>query len=62
LNLFIIHAFGDTFSPQIIGYISDRSNLRLGLGATLVSLLVSCVILLAGVRFAPVLEETPATS
>jgi len=29
LNLFCIHCFGDTFSPTIIGAISDRSNLRL---------------------------------
>ena len=58
LNLFIIHAFGDTFSPQIIGAISDRTNLRIGLGATLISLVVSCVILRAGARFAPPLEES----
>jgi len=57
LNLFIIHAFGDTFSPQIIGAISDRTNLRLGLGATLLFLVISCVILRAGARFAPKLDE-----
>jgi MFS transporter, Spinster family, sphingosine-1-phosphate transporter len=57
VNLFCIHAFGDTFSPQIIGAISDRSNLSLGLGATLVFLVISCGILLLGARFAPVLEE-----
>jgi MFS transporter, Spinster family, sphingosine-1-phosphate transporter len=60
LNLFIIHCFGDTFSPQIIGAISDRSNLRFGLGATLVALVVSCCILWAGARVAPLLDETPA--
>ncbi|MFZ1014216.1 MAG: MFS transporter [Terracidiphilus sp.] len=57
LNLFIIHCFGDTFSPQIIGYVSDRTNLRIGLGATLVFLVFSCVILLAGARVAPLLDE-----
>jgi MFS transporter, Spinster family, sphingosine-1-phosphate transporter len=58
VNLFIIHAFGDTFSPTIIGYLSDRSHsLRFGLGATLLALVVSCIILLAGVRVAPPLEE-----
>ena len=57
LNLFIIHAFGDTFSPQIIGAISDRTNLRLGLGATLITLVISCIILRAGARHAPPLEE-----
>ena len=59
INLFCIHAFGDTFSPQIIGAISDRThNLRLGLGATLVSLIVSCTILWVGSRYAPVLDDS----
>jgi hypothetical protein len=58
LNLFCIHAFGDTFSPQIIGAISDRSNLRIGLGATLIFLVISALILRMGARFAPPLEET----
>ena len=39
-NLFCIHCFGDTFSPQIIGAISDRSSLSIGLGATLVTLAI----------------------
>jgi predicted MFS family arabinose efflux permease len=57
-NLFIIHCFGDTFSPQIIGAISDRAHsLRLALGATLIALVVSSIILRAGSRFAPPLEE-----
>jgi MFS family permease len=60
VNLFCIHFFGDTFSPQIIGKIADHSTLRIGLGATLVSLVLSCAILLFGSRFAPRLEE-PAT-
>ncbi len=58
INLFCIHFFGDTFSPQIIGAISDRSNLSIGLGATLVFLLISCTILFSGARFAPVLEKS----
>jgi hypothetical protein len=57
INLFCIHFFGDTFSPQIIGAISDRSNLSIGLGATLVFLVVSLTILFTGARHAPVLEE-----
>lgn len=56
VNLFCIHFFGDTFSPQIIGAVSDRTNLRLALGLTLVSLVVSAIILRAGARFAPPLE------
>jgi hypothetical protein len=56
MNLFCIHFFGDTFSPQIIGAISDRSSLRIGLGATLIFLVISCAILLLGSRFAPPLS------
>lgn len=58
INLFCIHFFGDTFSPQIIGAISDHSNLSIGLGATLVFLVISCAILLAGARFAPSLSNS----
>ena len=57
-NLFFIHFFGDTFSPQIIGAIADRSTLRIGLGSTLIFLVISCVILRLGARFAPPLAET----
>ncbi len=57
INLFCIHFFGDTFSPQIIGAISDRSNLSIGLGVTLISLVVSAMVLLAGAHFAPPLED-----
>jgi MFS transporter, Spinster family, sphingosine-1-phosphate transporter len=53
VNLFCIHFFGDTFSPQIIGAISDRSNPRIGLGSTLIFLVISSTILLVGSRFAP---------
>jgi MFS family permease len=61
LNLFCIHFFGDTFSPQIIGAVSDHtSSLRLGLGVTLITLVFSCIILRNGARFAPPLDEIPA--
>jgi MFS transporter, Spinster family, sphingosine-1-phosphate transporter len=60
LNLFIIHCFGDTFSPTIIGAISDRSNLRVALGSTLIFLVISAVILWAGASFAPPLDDLPA--
>lgn len=58
INLFCIHAFGDTFSPQIIGAISDRSNLSVGLGASLLSLVVASWILWYGARFAPPFNDT----
>ncbi len=59
VNLFCIHFFGDTFSPQIIGKIADHATLRIGLGATLIFLVLSCVFLLIGSRFAPQLEDAP---
>ena len=63
INLFCIHCFGDAFSPAIIGSISDHTkSLRLGLGATLVFLVISGAILRLGARFAPPLEETAQTS
>jgi MFS family permease len=57
MNLFCIHFFGDTFSPQIIGAVSDRTNLRFGLGVTLISMMISCVILWFGSRFAPQFQD-----
>jgi MFS transporter, Spinster family, sphingosine-1-phosphate transporter len=59
LELFLIHMLGDTFSPTIIGRIADASSLRVGLGLTLATLILSGVLLFAGARFAPVLEEIP---
>jgi len=50
LNLFVIHCFGDTFSPTAIGWISDRSNLRVALGSTLIFLAFSCGFLWVGAR------------
>jgi hypothetical protein len=58
LNLFCIHCFGDTFSPTIIGSISDHSNLRIALGSTLLFLIISGAILRVGARFAPSLDES----
>ena len=60
-QLFLIHALGDAPSPLIIGAISDRTNLSLGLGATLITLVVAAGIFYLGSRFAPPLEdEAPA--
>ena len=58
LNFFIIHCFGDTFSPQIIGALSDKAgSLRIAMGATVIALVVSGAILRVGARVAPPLEE-----
>jgi MFS family permease len=56
-QLFAIHVFGDAFSPKIIGIISDHSNLRLGLGATLVTFLLAAIIFFIGAKYAPPLSD-----
>ena len=62
VNLFMIHGLGDAFSPRLIGHISDRTNsLRIGLGATLVSLAIASIILFTGSHFAPLLPESEDT-
>jgi MFS family permease len=55
-QLFIIHALGDAISPRIIGAVSDRSNLNLGLASTLITLLLAAVIFFVGSRYAPPLD------
>jgi MFS family permease len=42
LNIFVIHAFGDAFSPAIIGFVADHSNFNVAF------LVVSGMILLGG--------------
>lgn len=64
-QLFALHVFGDMPSSKVIGIVSDHSNLRLGLGVTLVTMLLGSVIFFIGARFAPSLdgqttEVTPA--
>jgi predicted MFS family arabinose efflux permease len=50
IELFLIHALGDTPSPKLIGIVSDRSTLGTGLGLTLVTLLIAAVLLFFGAR------------
>jgi len=57
-QLFTIHVLGDTFSPTIIGTISDHSNLRVGLAATLVTFALGAVIFFIGARYAPKLKHS----
>ncbi len=59
-QLFAIHVFGDAFSPKLIGIVSDRSNLRWGLGITLITMLVGAVIFFIGAGFAPPLDPSAA--
>ena len=57
VNLFTIHLLGDAFSPTLIGYISDRTNLQTGFLAMIVAVALSGAVLVYGMRFAP---ELPA--
>jgi MFS family permease len=62
-QLFAIHVFGDAFSPKLIGLVSDHSNLRMGLGITLVTFVAAAVIFFVGSRYAPELHhEVEATA
>jgi MFS transporter, Spinster family, sphingosine-1-phosphate transporter len=57
-QLLVIHLLGDMSSPNIIGIISDHSNLRIGLGSTLVTMLIATVIFFMGAKYAPKLHST----
>ena len=57
-QLFLIHALGDAISPRIIGTVSDHSNLAVGLGSTLITLVIGSGIFFLGARFAPPLQSS----
>lgn len=56
-QLFAIHVLGDMPSSKVIGMISDASNLRLGMAATLVAFAIGAVIFFIGSRYAPPLHD-----
>ena len=53
VELFLIHALGDTPSPRLIGMVSDHTTLSTGLGLTLVSMLIATILLFVGARTIP---------
>jgi hypothetical protein len=57
VNIFTIHLLGDAFSPSLMGYISDRSNLKMAFVAASVAIVLSAAVLFVGVRYAPQLPE-----
>jgi sugar phosphate permease len=61
-QLFLIHALGDAISPRIIGMVSDHSSLNLGLGSTLVAMLIASFLFFAGARYAPSLQTVTTTA
>ena len=56
-QLFMIHVLGDMPSSKVIGMISDASNLRIGMAATLVAFAVGAVIFFVGAKYAPPLTD-----
>ncbi len=61
-QLLLIHLFGDVPSPRIIGFVSDRSNLRWGLGVTVLALVASSAFQFYGSRFAAPNTDPNATA
>jgi predicted MFS family arabinose efflux permease len=61
-QLFALHVFGDMPSSWVIGVVSDKTNLRLGLGITIVSMAVGAVIFFFGARYAPELHHEVAAA
>jgi MFS transporter, Spinster family, sphingosine-1-phosphate transporter len=60
LNIFTIHLLGDAFSPSLMGYISDRSNMQVAFVAASVAIALSAAVLFLGVRCAPRLPQEGA--
>ncbi len=53
VNIFFIHMLGDAISPAIIGVVSDRFGLGLGVMITPAMMLISGIILLYAIRTVP---------
>jgi hypothetical protein len=60
VNIFTIHLLGDAFSPSLMGYISDRSNMQMAFVAASAAIAISAGVLFLGVRYAPQLPQGDA--
>jgi hypothetical protein len=58
VNIFVLHLLGDALSPTVMGWISDRSNLRTAFLAVTAAAALSALILFWGIRKAPDLNLT----
>ncbi len=56
VNLFVIHLLGDAFSPTLMGWISDKTNLQTGFLSAVGALVLSAAILFLGMKYAPKLR------
>jgi fucose permease len=61
-NIFVIHILGDAISPTLMGYISDRSNLRAAFLVVTVAVAISAIVLFMGIRVAPEINAAKAES
>lgn len=53
VNIFVLHLLGDALSPTVMGWISDRSNLRTAFLAVTAAAALSAIILFWGIGKAP---------
>ncbi len=53
VNIFIFHLLGDVPSAYLIGYVSDKSSLRLAFLGPVIAIALSSAILFYGMKFAP---------
>ncbi len=60
VNIFFIHMLGDAISPTIIGAVSDRIGLHLGVMITPAMMVISGIILLMAIGTRPALEAADA--
>lgn len=58
VNIFFIHMLGDAISPTIIGAVSDRLGLSVGVMITPAMMLISGIILLLAIRSLPALKTS----
>jgi len=61
-NIFVIHILGDAISPTLMGYISDRSDLRTAFLLVTVAVGISAIVLFLGIRVAPEINAAKAES
>ncbi len=60
-QVLLIHLLGDAPAPTLIGAVSDHSNLSVGLGSTLIALLIGAAIFFIGSRYMKA-QPTPASA
>jgi MFS transporter, Spinster family, sphingosine-1-phosphate transporter len=51
VNIFVIHALGDAVSPVVIGFVADKSSLRMGFVVVSVTFLLGAVFWLMGAPY-----------